>query len=302
MEIFDLWKGIGNDAEILQAAYAGDNYIVINTGSTNGRCLICFSGNGLYYPNDYPTFAKFVKCDRYEWKNVVKSKEIQDYYEKIILCRDIYKQWYVTGINKNLDTVDKVVDKFNDLLGTTKKWDITTVGNSAGGYASVLFGILLNAQRIFCFSGQFNIYDEIYRDGKVVAPFLEKYRNNFQSKYFDINSLLVKSKVPIYYFYPAYCKWDAKEYSLIKDYKHLYPYPINSKNHGETIWGGEYSIVLTLDESQLRAICNNRIISAFRFARHFHPIMYCLKYYCKKRFKRFKGIYEKYKFIRRHSS
>lgn len=290
---FYLWRGIGEDADILQQAYSRDNYKIIYTGNQTGRALLCFSGNGLYFLNNYETFSKFISSDRYEWENVIKSDKIRTYYEIIILFRDIYKQWYVTGINKELCNVDKVVDRISNIL-CGKKFEITTLGNSAGGYASVLFGIKLHASRIFCFSGQFNLFDEIYRDGKIVAPFLDYYKMSNEINY-NLIPILKQTEIPVYYFFPAYCEWDKKEYDLIKDYSRLIPYPIKNINHGVTIWGNTYAKVLSISDECLLSYSKTYPISAFSFARNFFSFTYCLKYVLKKYIKQ---IYEKCKIIR----
>lgn len=48
--------------------------------------------------------TSLIEKNRYEWTNYHLSCA-----EKEIFIRDIYKSWYVTGINVNLDTIDKMV-------------------------------------------------------------------------------------------------------------------------------------------------------------------------------------------------
>lgn len=117
--------------EMLEKYYRKDNYrIETNKGVTNKRCIIFFSGNGLYYPNMEHTFREtIVKNDRYEWERVAQAETIKQNYEKVIFVRDIYKSFYVKGINYQYPSID---DLLLFLKGLTKGYSIVTCGNSAG--------------------------------------------------------------------------------------------------------------------------------------------------------------------------
>ena len=171
-----------NGSELLRREYEKDNYRLIHTGSKTNRAIIFFSGNGLYFPNTEEEFTqKIIINDRYEWENLASNKLIRKYYELIIFVRDVYKQWYVTGINPEHDNVDKTADFLREL---TRGYDITTCGASAGGYAAVLFASLLDAERFFSMSGQFSIHHQIDAQG---APFVYNYASDIiRNKYYDI--------------------------------------------------------------------------------------------------------------------
>lgn len=97
-------------SEITEQQYKRNNYKIIETGNKTGRALVFFSGNGLYYPNTVSCFEEtIIKNDRYEGERIIRHTQVQKYYEKIVLVRDIYKQWYVKGINSEQDTVDKTI-------------------------------------------------------------------------------------------------------------------------------------------------------------------------------------------------
>ena len=77
----------------------------------------------------------------------------------------------------------------------TAGFDLVTVGNSAGGYMASLMGYLLNADRIFCFSGQF-ILDE-----KANGPIMDYYRNKDQyNKYFDVKKYINRFNFEFLFF------------------------------------------------------------------------------------------------------
>ena len=171
-----------NGSELLRKEYEKDNYKVIHTGARTNNAIIFFTGNGLYYPNTEEEFTqKVIVNDRYEWENLASSKLIRQYYELIILVRDVYKQWYITGLNSKYDNVDKTADFLREL---TRGFRVTTCGNSAGGYAAVLFASLLDAERFFTVSGQFSIMHQIDAQG---APFVYNYAHDeVRNKYYNL--------------------------------------------------------------------------------------------------------------------
>ena len=139
---------------IVQNIYkTNPNFIIKETNRKSKICIIFFSGNGLYFPNEEAEFFdKIIKNNRYEWQNISNDKVFEKKAGKIILVRDVHKQWYVEGISEEYNSVDKTVQLLKSL---TDGYEIVTVGNSAGGYAAVLFGCLLNAKKVFTISGQF---------------------------------------------------------------------------------------------------------------------------------------------------
>ena len=85
-----------NNSELVKHEYEQDNFKIIHTGAKSKRAIIFFSGNGLYYPNTIEEFTeKIIKKDRYEWQNISSNKKICEYYELIIFCRDLYKQYWL---------------------------------------------------------------------------------------------------------------------------------------------------------------------------------------------------------------
>lgn len=175
-----------NGNPFVESIYKEQNYKVITTSSPSKNAILFFSGNGLYFPNEEEIFCDTVcKKDRYEWENVAQSPLIQRYYSKIIFIRDIYKQWYVKGINHEADSVTKVIELVRHL---TQGYRIVTCGYSAGGYMAVLVGKEIGAKRIFSFSGQFSCWCKIYK-----APLLQLYKNDSDySKWYGIEHLLKK--------------------------------------------------------------------------------------------------------------
>ena len=106
----------------------------------------------------------------------------------------------------NSDGVTNSIDKLIELLkDLTKGYEISTCGNSAGGYMACLIGNILKATRMYDFNGQF-VLNEV-----ATNPLLEKYVNDDRQKYF---SLLRYIKYPqnTFFFYAAKCFSDIEQY------------------------------------------------------------------------------------------
>ena len=98
------------------------NYLIeYSIHSQSNLCAIYFSSNGIYFPNTENTFNEIiVKKNRYEWYDT-RVKDAQ----KHIFVRDVLKQWYVKGINSQIDTQAKLLDF---LRKETEGYDIITIG------------------------------------------------------------------------------------------------------------------------------------------------------------------------------
>ena len=112
-------------------------------------CVVYFSSHNIYYPNTEEVFRKkIIEKDAYEWY----STRIEAGHKHIFI-RDIQKQWYIQGINKRINSPEKLLDF---LKKECEGYRIITVGSSAGGYAAVLYGSQLGAEKVFSFNGQYH--------------------------------------------------------------------------------------------------------------------------------------------------
>jgi hypothetical protein len=129
------------------------NFKIITTKCANKKAYIYFSSNGLYFPNTKDAFTKtIIEHDRYEWeKNLVPN------VEKHILVRDLFKGWYLKGINQKIGSLEALTSFLSE---ETEGYEVSMIGSSAGGFAAVFAGIHLQAARIFNFNGQFNLENQ----------------------------------------------------------------------------------------------------------------------------------------------
>lgn len=199
------------DAELLENAYNENNYLIEYTKSNENLAVIYFSSHGIYRENTNEIFTQEIKIkNRFEWYKIRIKRA-----RKHIFIRDILKQFYKYGINKDINSMDKLIEFLNK---ETEGMRVITVGSSAGGYMSLLAGVLLNAEMIFTFSPIVKLYD-----GK--------------EKYEDLVPMINKSNSFILYFTPAYSKNDIQQLSYLKSCTntnmHIYRY--KSDIHGEAL-------------------------------------------------------------------
>jgi pimeloyl-ACP methyl ester carboxylesterase len=232
------------------------NYRVIYGTSTSRRkrAVIFFSGNGLYYPNTPEEFQKTViEADRFEWQNIAQSCKA-DFF-KIIFVRDIKKTWYVEGISATHSTIESV----HRLLAEERVGvdELICVGNSAGGFAAMLFGTLLKAKVIYSISGFFVLDKAIYTDS--LNPMLiEALLKPDKFKWFDIRSLIEESDSTIVHFYPIHSEEDIRQISYLKACQQLVTVAIDSSIHGSGPSGRSYPSLFTFSSRRLRRMLGLR--------------------------------------------
>ena len=111
-------------------------------------CAVYFCSNDIWFPHTESIFRKrILEKNFFEWYRC----RIDRAYKHIFI-RDVYKQWYIKGINGEISSQEKLLDF---LKKETHGFKVVTIGSSAGGYAATLFGGKLAAEQVICFNGQF---------------------------------------------------------------------------------------------------------------------------------------------------
>ena len=214
------------DSIEVKKALQDSNYLIefSNTDQKEKYCVIYFSSNNIYHPNSKESFKKtIIEKNHFEWYGTRIENG-----QKHIFIRDIQKQWYLNGINSELNSIEKVVSFLNkETLG----YKVITLGSSSGGFAAVLFGSFLNAEKILTFNGQFQVLDLLKSSNEAIDPIIFRNQNNSSvNKYFSLKSV-IKHYSNIYYFFSNKSEWDQinRDHIVETDINII---SFNTANHG----------------------------------------------------------------------
>lgn len=235
------------DSNIVNTVYQEqDNYLIeYDKKGDKEWCAIYFCSNDIYYPNTKEIFQKrIVDKNFFEWYHSRISKAY-----KHIFIRDIFKQWYLAGINKNINSPKKLIEF---LQKETKGYKVITVGSSAGGYAAILYGSFINTQYTLAFNPQFELNSLLIKSSEKINPLLFRIRDE-RINYFDITKF-IKKEIKFFYFYSNRSPWDTQQYKFIKDTKKVIPIAFNSKHHGIPFLKIALPVVLNLDINILKSL------------------------------------------------
>lgn len=248
---------------ITQAYEELTNCKVEKEGDKPNVSIIYFTSNALYYPNDDKTvYERIFVDDRYEFRHY-RRPSLPGEIKQEIFVRDVYKQWYILGINKEINTVEALADYLKQL---TKGTRVITVGSSAGGFAACLFGMLVGAEQIFTFSGQYDVTGSINPGNEVLWEYQD---NPNYNQYFSIVNRLKDNTVPVFYFYPSGIDKDLQQNKLVKGIPCIHRFCIQSNEHGRTIYDQNIPFVLAMSPEHLCKLeqkYSGQIISPLRFS------------------------------------
>ncbi len=249
------------DSNIVNEVYASNNNYLIEYDQTalDKYCILYFSSHNIYFPNDEKEFRKnIIRKDKYEWfgNRVIGAT-------KHIFLRDIKKQWYLSGINSNINSPSKL----NEFLrNETRGYKVIALGSSAGGFASVIFGQLLNAERIYSFNGQFEILSLLKSSREEINPLV--FRNRMDETllpWYNSRNFIVKPE-SIFYFYSCKSSWDIEENDYVKDIP-LNRIGFKTAHHG-----------IPFLKSNLPIVLNSSFEKLYQFKNHIiHPFLFSIK-------------------------
>ena len=216
------------DISTLPFIYETSNNYKVVTGrdDVSDRCFIFFSSNGIYFPNTEDEFHRtIILADRYEWESLSPPRSE---YRKAIFVRDIRKTWYVDGISGDRNSIDSLYDLLRE--ETRGFSEVVCVGSSAGGYAATLFGLRLNAQKIFNISGFFEIVSQVDEPTNLALQVAQHVSE--KAKWFDLSLPLKEGKSAIYYFYPQNSQLDKAQAQIVENVDCVRAFAFNEETHG----------------------------------------------------------------------
>jgi hypothetical protein len=225
------------DNELVKDAYQKlDNYLIENNELKKhlNICTVYFSSNYIYFSNNSAAFKKsIVEKNNYEWYNLRNPNAT-----KHIFIRDIFKQWYLHGINSRINSIELLVDF---LKKETNGYETTFIGSSAGGFAAVLLGSILNVKKIYGFNNQFYLTDLLENSNESMNPLIFREQDNIKiSKYFN------KSK------------WDINQFNKVKDLK-MNVISVNTSIHGIPLLKNNLTSLFLLKEADLLKLTKTKL-------------------------------------------
>ncbi|UAB84823.1 hypothetical protein INR75_01995 [Zunongwangia sp. SCSIO 43204] len=264
----DLNKVFQTDSKDIQEFYQSNSNYIVQTDENSLKnlaagerpfCAIYFSSHDIYYPNNSESFyQQVVRKNRFEWYRTRVQKA-----QKHIFLRDIKKQWYLAGINHELNSIEMVLAMLKE---ETAGFDIVTIGSSAGGYAAMLFGQFLNANYSLSFNGQSQVFDLLKKSKEEINPILFRERNNnFINKYFSIKKF-INNPEKIFYFYSNNSPWDVIQYEHIKNISINFV-SYSTSHHGIPFVKSSLPKVINLDKEDLEKLSGKT----------YNPILFSVK-------------------------
>ena len=226
------------------------------------------SSNGIYFPNDEDTFIKrIVQQNKFDWKSnrIVGVK-------KHIYIRDVYKQWYIEGINNELNSIEKVADWIRSVSETNAKY--VFLGSSAGGYmclclASILGGIAFAGSPQICLKPEpkYPILLEHYQKGDIT--------------WYDLSKILQASPAENFIFFGQENREDVAQIELVSQFDNVHVIPFRTSLHGVVFYPFNvmwfYSKRSLLRKIALKKKPQIRIVFSLRIAGVFNTIIYTIK-------------------------
>lgn len=242
------------NSNIVRQTYSKENNYLIefnNKCKNRTNCAIYFSSNNIYYPNNENIFGKrIINDNHFEWYHSRVS-----YAYKHIFVRDIIKQWYLSGINSNINSPQKLIKFLRD---ETDGYNIITLGSSAGGYASILYGSLLNAKKIITFNPQFEL-NSLLKTSININPLIHELKNTELKIYYDIIPF-INTDSNIYYFYSQYSSCDLEQNNYLNNkVPSIHKLKFKSKHHGIPFLKGAITKVINVDDKELLKYENKRL-------------------------------------------
>jgi hypothetical protein len=249
------------DSGIVKEVYQNqDNYLIeYSKDIPKNYCVIYFSSNDIYYPNTEIAFQEqLLGKNRFEW---YKTRVNIGY--KHIFIRDIQKQWYLGGINLQIDTPQKLITFLRD---ETAGYQIIVVGSSAGGFAAVIYGQLLNAEKIYSFNGQFEIRSILSDSSEEINPLIFRHQENkMLEKWYDTRNFIT-SPSTIFYFQSCKSRWDIEQFEYVKDIP-INRIKFNTRNHGVPFLSTNLPSVINRSSTDLLKLTSGKI----------HPIVFSFR-------------------------
>jgi len=174
----------------------------------------------------------------FEWKNFINAA-LKKLDLKQMYIADVDQAWY-HGEYKGIDGYgEHAAAKFlqNKILEYGIK-KVITIGASRGGYGSILFGTLLNADSVFAFNPKTYMTPGLNKKYSI-SHYLELLRQNlkdfsYDENNFDLKQIVLKNRIKTNYniFYGCSSLVDTNQAHGLSDLSYIKYFPKKVHRHG----------------------------------------------------------------------
>lgn len=161
---------------------------------------------------------------------------LQDFDCGKIYIRDLDQVFYQRGVRGLGDSIPAAADELKKVLAG--RGTVAFVGNSSGGFAALMFGALVGADRVVAFSPQTFVSRKlrfVYRDDRWPEEIgAMRKLPNLKGRYLDVKRILAHDNGQTSYevHYPMWNKLDARHALRLSSQRRLVLHPNRSKRHG----------------------------------------------------------------------
>lgn len=153
-----------------------------------------------------------------------------------IFLRDAYNLWYHKGLPGLSSNIDETASFLSRYTQNPKYKKVVLVGNSMGGYAAILFGILLSVNEVIAFcpktyiSPPMRFFTFDWFSWRQTWKLFWQIR--VQRKYFNLRKIIKKNtKTQCHVYFSASSRIDKLHISQLKTCKLVTYYPYNFSKH-----------------------------------------------------------------------
>ena len=159
----------------------------------------------------------------FEFDSAIKKLKVDS-----LFLKDTKRIWYQKGISEEYPTVESVVELLKKYTVNYKK--VICIGNSAGAFAAILFGTLLDVDQVVAFAPQ-----TLLKEDFNMKPWLKELRNMNKHKIFcndlkeHLKNINYTTKIDI--CVPILNPIDYAHSNHIKDLKNINIKSFKTNNH-----------------------------------------------------------------------
>ncbi len=183
----------------------------------------------------------------YPPRHFAMSRALKEFDSNVVYLNCLDNAWYQTGLGEHTRSIRETASLLERLLGHLGVDDVVTAGMSMGGYAAVLFGLLLGCRSILAFTPELLLGQPHGRS------FTLNRRKVYDHRYFSLSGIIrAKGSTKINIVYGAY---DLIDLSLMWP---LADFALDDPSCRLFFVGGDHKVTLRLSPQALLETLRDR--------------------------------------------